>query len=494
MTPQLAPWLRSLAFSLPLALTLACDDGVDTDPTGDTDPQVVDADGDGFGEDEDCDDDNADIYPGAPEDDCEDPVDYNCDGETPLYADADSDGFAECVDCNDNNADINPDALELCDDAIDNDCDDLVDDEDDSVSDPQTWFEDADGDTFGNAESTLDQCAQPDGYVADNTDCDDTEADAFPGNTEVCDEIDNDCDELVDDADDDVTDQMEWWADSDGDDLGDAEDSVIACFMPEDYTDNDLDCDDTTDTIGEAPEWFADNDGDGFGNASRSTFACEQPKGHVVDDTDCDDRKADVNPAADEVCDRVDNDCDGDVDDDDPDVLDPTRWFADDDGDGFGDEDDPGTLSCVAPSDTVEDDTDCDDTLAAVNPDMPFDFDDDEDNDCDGSTDEDVGSETYAHDLDIQGIWNSNCTGCHGSSGGLSLASSAHGRIVDVKSSSVLDYIEPGLPDSSYLFRKVEGTHSSVSGGGGAKMPRGGSLSSSDIAKIETWIEEGAVK
>ena len=73
---------------------------------------------------------------------------------------------------------------------VDNDCDSLVDE---GVS--TTYYADADADTFGDLATTQDSCTQPAGFVTDNTDCDDTSAIAFPGNTEAClDGIDGDCD------------------------------------------------------------------------------------------------------------------------------------------------------------------------------------------------------------------------------------------------------------------------------------------------------------
>jgi hypothetical protein len=70
---------------------------------------------------------------------------------------------------------------------------------------------------------------------------------------------------------------------------------------------------DTTEGVGCADLmiYFADADSDGFGDPDVSMEACEAPEGFVLDDGDCDDQLMIVNPAADELCDGFDNDCDG---------------------------------------------------------------------------------------------------------------------------------------------------------------------------------------
>ena len=79
--------------------------------------------------------------------------------------------------------------------------------------------------------------------------------------------------------------------------------------------------------------WYADNDGDSYGDINTSVIDCAQPSGYVTDNTDCDDNEPLVNPAEIEICDLIDNDCDGDIDE----GLGFTYYF-DNDSDGYGDE------------------------------------------------------------------------------------------------------------------------------------------------------------
>jgi hypothetical protein len=81
----------------------------------------------------------------------------------------------------------------------------------------------------------------------------------------------------------------------------------------------------------------------------------------------------------------------------------------------------------------------------------------------------------------------SACTGCHGSAGGLTIT---YNNIVGVTDTQTgLSYIEPNSPEDSYLWHKINGTQSTVSGGSGSKM---GNLNATQLATIEEWINAGA--
>ncbi|MEM9463056.1 MAG: hypothetical protein AAGF11_53435 [Myxococcota bacterium] len=112
--------------------------------------------------------------------------------------------------------------------------------------------------------------------------------------------------------------------------------------------------------------------------------------------------------------------------------------------------------------------------------------------------------EVMSHDEVVQPIWDANCTmtGCH-SRGAVSPDLSdgaAYAAIVGVMSLQVdMPLVTPSTPDDSYLWRKLEGTHTEVmlSGGGqnnSSMMPLIGMLSSNDIDTIMMWILDGAAQ
>ena len=104
------------------------------------------------------------------------------------------------------------------------------------------------------------------------------------------------------------------------------------------------------------------------------------------DTVDCDDLNDAINPDAAEICDGLDNNCDGVVDE--PEAEDALVGFADADGDGYGDPDDSVT-ACELPDGYVDNDLDCADDLADVNPDG-VEVCNEIDDDCDTEVDEDA--------------------------------------------------------------------------------------------------------
>jgi len=211
------------------------------------------------------------------------------------------------------------------------DCDDT-----DPAIQTYIFYADADGDGFGGSVE-LQGCSAPEGYSERGGDCSDERAEAHPGAVERCNRLDDDCD-------------------------GEADEDV------------------------EIPIWYYDRDGDGYGDLTESVAGCESPSDEFVDNgADCDDGDPAISPDGSERCDGDDNDCDGAIDDDDPDAP-LEAWYRDADSDGFGDAAIP-QYACAPPSGYVADRTDCDDTDQHTFPEAP-ELCDDIDNDCDSATGE----------------------------------------------------------------------------------------------------------
>jgi len=308
-----------------LAATLPSCGGNDDDDSS----AAPDQDGDGWSAPEDCDDSDPAYHPGAAEDDCTDPADYNCDGSVG-YADGDSDGHAACEDCDDSDAAIHSDAVETCND-LDDDCDGQIDEA--GATGETSWQLDADGDGYGRASPVVTACAAPPSHVANNEDCDDLDPSAYPGAPEVCDEVDNNCDSQVDEG---AAAPTTWHPDADGDGFGNAELSTVACAAPFGMLADAGDCDDLDPGSypgavevcdgadndcnsqvddGVTSTFYTDLDSDGFGDPASPIAACSLPVGASINDQDCDDGDANNYPGNAEVCDGLDNNCNSTADD-----------------------------------------------------------------------------------------------------------------------------------------------------------------------------------
>jgi len=172
--------------------------------------------------------------------------------------------------------------------------------------------------------------------AAGGDDCDDTRAEVNPGEVESCDFLDNNCDGQIDEG----------------------------VFTP----------------------GYVDADGDGYGSDALDMvpLCSSPPVGISLIAGDCDDSRADISPDYPELCDDLDNNCDGQIDE-----GTDTSFYVDGDGDGYGD---PAKeqVYCFSegPSGYVSNDGDCDDSVPSTSPASSEQCGDAVDNDCDAEVDE----------------------------------------------------------------------------------------------------------
>lgn len=168
------------------------------------------------------------------------PEGWGNDGTEP--ADVDRDGHVADDDCDDGDPAVHPGAAEIC-DHVDQDCDTAIDED---ATDPTTWYDDDDGDGYGDPDHSTLACDAPSDTTIDDSDCDDSDGGVHPGAAEACDGTDQDCD-------------------------GHTDEGVLTTY-------------------------YWDDDGDGYGGSDKTTEDCSAPSGYVATSTDCYDQNADVNP------------------------------------------------------------------------------------------------------------------------------------------------------------------------------------------------------
>ena len=477
-------------------------------------------------------------------------------GKVVVYADADEDGFgseddpgagycdppaatAEASgDCDDSDSAVNPDAEEICDAAdVDEDCDDAADDADpEGATGATDWYVDADEDGYGagGAEPYCD--APSSAYALLDGDCDDSAVGVNPGELEICDslDVDEDCDGAADDDDPEGADgKQTWYDDLDGDDYGDPSSAgTFTCETPASSAPNDTDCDDTDGGINPGETEVYDNgtdeDCDGYDPVGLASLAV----GELILSELMVDPLATVDSSGEWF--ELHNTTASDVD------L-STLSVADADTDAFSIDD---TLVIPAGAYMVFGVSDDD----AANGGVPVDYvytgmnlanggdelkldagglildeltwastddlppggqaltTDDSGDECgaiDVYGDGDLGTPGEAnpdcllHDESIQPIWDAECISCHDAvspSASLDLETDGFDALVEVLDSGAgLNFVEPYLPDDSYVWHKLNGTQGDV-GGSGSQMPLGSApIDADDLALIETWITQGAL-
>ena len=307
----------------------------------------------------DCDPSRSDVTPWVEEDPCTqcgDGIDQDCDGVDTPCEDDDADGYPLCVDCDDSDPEAYPDRPELC-DGVDNNCNGKTDEaylglgescglgacaggtmvchadgltSICSTADQASPVEDCDTDLDDNCNGVINEgcdndldgdgaTVDGDGILEEGEDCNDKDAgffpsvDGAPGADEPCclnpQDLPINHSALISQCDRNCDGEIQLCAedDKDGDGFGST---------------GGIDCDDTDPSVN--PE-AAEKCGDGI---DQDCFGGDQPCAGLTDldgdgwpaEYDCDDGDPDVHPWAPESCNGKDDDCDGYVDDGNPDT------------------------------------------------------------------------------------------------------------------------------------------------------------------------------
>jgi YDG domain/Putative Ig domain/Putative metal-binding motif len=274
-----------------------------------------------------------------------------------------------------------------------------------TINQAVTYYVDADQDGYGST-ATVSLCVAtaPEGYAANNTDCDDTnsqvwqsgsfyvDADADTYGTgelvSICYGANTPSGYAVNNTDCDDTNSQAWqtgsfYVDADADTYG-AGQVVSLCYgvnTPSGYSINNTDCNDSDTFVWQTATFYVDADADGYDNGSASVcYGANTPAGYATTTlgSDCDDSNANIHTAI--------------------------TYYVDADQDGFGSTTTASLCSLTAPEGYAVNNTDCDDTNAQI-----------------------WRSATFYVDADSDGYDNGSATVCYGANTPTGYATSTNG-------------------------------------------------------------------
>jgi hypothetical protein len=222
---------------------------------------------------------------------------------------------------------------------------------------PTIYYADSDQDSYGSPGSSISACSQPTGYVTNFLDCNDNNNSIKPGAAELCNLIDDNCNGQIDEG---------------------------LAFA----------------------NYYFDADTDGYGNPLISVNACALQIGYVSNNSDCNDNNNSINPGAAELCNLIDDNCNGQLSE----GLVFVNYYIDSDSDGFGAG--SGINSCAPPVGLyVTDNSDCNNNNSAVKPSANEICNSIDDN-CNNAIDEGLVFSNYFLDADLDGYYISITSAC----------------------------------------------------------------------------------